>query len=152
MRRRKSPSIIFLAPKIWRCEWPCDAFLQVAGIYEDFYYLADNAGITEFINDKCDQQLLLTNIFMQNFHFHARISPPSVEFYLYDEHKEMSLYDFCWVCRIPFEGSLDEPHHKDVECLLTPLLLGNRGRVPMRESLAYVFLFCATTHYLLGDV
>ena len=36
------------------CEWPCDAFLEAAGIYEDFYYLAGNAGITDFIHDKCD--------------------------------------------------------------------------------------------------
>ena len=27
----------------------------------------------------------------------------------------MSLHDFCAVCRIPFEGSLDEPHRKDVD-------------------------------------
>jgi hypothetical protein len=25
-------------------EWPCDAFLEAARIYEDFYYLAENAG------------------------------------------------------------------------------------------------------------
>ena len=35
------------------CEWPCDAFLRVAGIYEYFYYLAQNADITDFIHDKC---------------------------------------------------------------------------------------------------
>ena len=33
------------------CEWPCDAFLGAAGIYEDFYYLAENAGITDFLLD-----------------------------------------------------------------------------------------------------
>ena len=26
-----------------------------------------------------------------------------MEFYLYDEFKEMSLYDFCWVCLGPWE-------------------------------------------------
>ena len=76
------------------CEWPSDAFLEATEIYEDFCYLTENAGITDFLHDKCDQYLLLTNTFVQNFHFHARRSPPSVEFYLYDEHKEMSLYDF----------------------------------------------------------
>ena len=77
------------------CEWPCDEFLREAEIYEDFYYLAENAGLTDFLHDQREQYLLLTNIFVQNFHFHARRSPPSVEFYLYDVHKEMSLYDFC---------------------------------------------------------
>ena len=92
------------------CEWPCDEFLREAEIYEHFYYLAENAGLTDFLHDQCGQYLLLSNIFVQNFHFHARRSPPSVEFHLYDEVKEMSLYDFCRVCKIPFEGSIEEPH------------------------------------------
>ena len=86
------------------CEWPCDDFLRAAGIYDDFHELAENAGLTTFLHDQREQYLLLTNIFVQNFHFHARSSPPTVLFHLYDEHKEMSLYDFCQVCRIPFEG------------------------------------------------
>ena len=40
--------------EVWPCEWPCDAFLKAVGIYEDFYYLAKNASITDFIHDKCD--------------------------------------------------------------------------------------------------
>ena len=39
------------AMEIWPCEWPCDAFLQAAMIYDDFYYLAKNAGITDFLHD-----------------------------------------------------------------------------------------------------
>ena len=66
------------------CERPCDAFLRAAGIYEDFYYLAENASLTDFLHDQLEQYLLLTNIFVQNFHFHAKKSPPSVEFHLYD--------------------------------------------------------------------
>ena len=50
-------------------EWPSDDFLGAAGIYEDFYELAKNAGLTAFLHDQCDQYLLLTNIFVQNFHF-----------------------------------------------------------------------------------
>ena len=77
------------AAEIWPCEWPCDAFLQAAGIYEDFYHLAGNAGITDFHLDRFNQYLLLTNTFVQNFHFHARKSPPTVDFHLYHEYKEM---------------------------------------------------------------
>ena len=33
------------------CEWPCNEFLEAAGIYKDFYYLADNAGLTDFLHD-----------------------------------------------------------------------------------------------------
>ena len=64
--------------KVRPCEWPSDAFLRVAGIYDDFYYLAENAGITDFLHDKCDQYLQLTNTFVQYFHFHARRSPPTI--------------------------------------------------------------------------
>ena len=66
---------------------------------------------------------------MQNFHFHARRSPPSVEFYLYDEHKEMSLSDFCRVCRIPFEGSIEEPHRNDVEGFIDMIAVGETRKV-----------------------
>ena len=38
------------------CEWPCDAFLRAIGIYDDFYYLTENAGLTNFLLDQCDQQ------------------------------------------------------------------------------------------------
>ena len=111
------------------CEWPSEDFLRAAGIYDDFYELADNAGLTNFLRDQREQYLLLTNIFVQNFHFHARRSPPSVEFYLYDEHKEMSLYDFFRVCRIPFEGSIEEPHRNDVEGFIDTIDVGETRKV-----------------------
>ena len=50
--------------KVWPCEWPCDNFLRAAGIYDDFYELAENAGLTAFLHDQRDQYLLLTNIFV----------------------------------------------------------------------------------------
>ena len=89
------------------CEWPSDDFLRAVGIYEVFHELAKNAGLTAFLPDQCDQYLFPTNSFVQNSHFHSRSSPPMVEFYLYDEHREMSLYDFCRICLVPFEGSRD---------------------------------------------
>ena len=64
------------------CEWPCDEFLREAGIYEDFYYLAENASLTNFLHDQLEQYLLLTNTFVQKIYFHAKESPPLVEFHL----------------------------------------------------------------------
>src|SRR6266536_2025472 len=101
-KKKKPKYNLSRTAKVRPCEWPSDAFLRAAGIYDDFYYLAENAGITDFLHDKCDQYLLLTNTFVQNFHFHTRRSPPTVEFYLYDEHKEMTLYDFSEVCKLPY--------------------------------------------------
>ena len=45
------------------CEWPFDDFLREAGIYDDFYELAENAGLTDFLRDQRKQYLLLTNTF-----------------------------------------------------------------------------------------
>ena len=103
--------------------------MSEAEIYEDFYYLAENAGLTDFLHDQREQYLLLTNTFMRNFHFHARRSPPSVEFYLYDEYKEMPLYDFCRVCKIPFVGSIEEPHHSDVDGFIDRIAVGETRKV-----------------------
>ena len=39
------------------CEWHSDDFLRAAGIYEDFYELAKNAGLTDFLRDQREQYL-----------------------------------------------------------------------------------------------
>ena len=130
--------------EVWPCEWPCDEFLRAVGIYDDYYYLAENAGLTDFLHDQCEQYLLLTNIFVQNFYFHAKKSPRSVEFSLYEEVTEMSLHDFCWVCKIPFVGSIEEPHRSDVDGLIDKIAIGKRGKFPMQELLLYIFLFYIT--------
>ena len=111
------------------CEWPCDAFLRAAGIYDDFYYWAENAGLTDFLHNQCEQYLLLTIIFVQNFYFHAKKSLPTVEFHLYDEVKEMSLHDFCRVCKIPFVGSIEESHHSDVDEFIDRIVVGETRKV-----------------------
>ena len=103
--------------------------MREAWIYEDFYYLAENAGLTDFLHDQREQYLLLTNIFVQNFYFHAKKSPPSVEFHLYDEVEEMSLHDFCRVCKIPFVGSIEEPHCNDVEGFIDEIAVGETRKV-----------------------
>ena len=36
------------------CEWPCDEFLRAAEIHDDFYYFAENAGLTDFLHDQLD--------------------------------------------------------------------------------------------------
>ena len=46
------------------CEWPYDDFLREAGIYEDFYSLIENAGLTEFFHDRIDHYLLITNTYV----------------------------------------------------------------------------------------
>ena len=126
--------------------------MRAAEIYEDFYHLAENAGLIDFLHDQREQYLLLTNIFVQKFYFHAQKSPPSVEFHLYDEVKEMPLHDFCRVCKIPFVGSIEEPHPNDVDEFIDRIVVGKRGKFPTQELLAYIILFYVTLQYLLVDV
>ena len=52
-----------------------------------------------------------------------------MEFHLYDEHKEMSLYDFCRICLVPFEGKTEEPHHDDVEGFIDTITVGETRKV-----------------------
>ena len=104
-------------------------FLRAGGIYEDFHELAQTAGLTAFLHDQCNQYLLLTNTFVQNFYFHPRNSPPTVEFHLYDEPKEMTLYDFCDVCKLPYEGSVSEPLSRDVEDFIVETTVGEERGV-----------------------
>ena len=111
------------------CEWPCDDFLRTAGIYEDFYELAGNAGLTDFLRDQREQYLLLTNTFVQNFYYYPRESPPSVGFHLYDVVKKMSHYDFCRVCLIPFKGTIEEPHRGDVDGFIDTITVGETRKV-----------------------
>ena len=111
------------------CEWPCDDFLRAVGIYDDFYSLANNAGLTDFLHDRMEQYLLLTNTFVQNFYYYPKKSPPLVAFHLYDVAREMSLCDFCAVCKIPFEGSLEEPHRKDVDGFIDTITVGESRKV-----------------------
>ena len=131
------------------CEWPSDDFLRRAGIYEDFYLLIENACLTDFLHDQRHQYLLLTNTFVQNFYFFPKKSPPTVEFHLYDVVKEMPLAEFCEVCKIPFEGTLDEPHRNEVEAFINTITVGETRKVLMQGLLAYIFLFYATLPYLL---
>ena len=123
--------------------------MRAVGIYDDFYELAENAGLTDFPRDQREQYLLLTNTFVQNFHFHSRRSPPSVDFYLYDECKEMSLYEFCEDCKLPFSGSVEEPHRNDVEGFIDTIAVGETRKVsdaritsihfPCSTLLCYIF-------------
>ena len=41
----------------------------------------------------------------------------------------MSLYEFCAVCKIPFEGSLEEPHCKDVDGFIDTITVGETRKV-----------------------
>jgi hypothetical protein len=91
------------------CEWPHNPFLDAAGIRQEFKQFAANSGLSNFIADECEQYYLLTNSFVQSFHFLSRNDPPEVHFNLYAEPYQMPLAEFCNVCLIPSDGDIREP-------------------------------------------
>ena len=72
---------------------------------------------------------LQSDVFVQIFYFHPKKSPPSVEFHLYDEAREMSLREFCAVCKIPLEGSIKEPHRRDVDGFIGMITVGETRKI-----------------------
>ncbi len=111
------------------CEWPSDEFLRAAGLSEDFYYLVENAGLTAFVEDKCSQYLLLTNIFVQSINFYPRKNPPMVEFMIYDVPQCMTLQDFCNVCKLPYVGDIRDPRPRDLEDFIASIVVGEERGV-----------------------
>ena len=76
------------------CEWPHNPFMDGAGIRQEFKQFAGNSGLTGFIEDECEQYHLLTNSFVQSFHFLSRNNPPEVQFNLYAEIRQIPLTEF----------------------------------------------------------
>ena len=83
------------------CEWPHNPFVDGAMICQEFTQFAANAGLTDFIAAECEQYHLLTNSFVQNFHFLSRNNPPEVQFNLYSKTCQIPLTNFCDICLIP---------------------------------------------------
>ena len=57
------------------CEWQHTPFMEGAGILQEFAQYAANAGLPDFIAAECEQYHLLTNSFVQSFHFLSRNNP-----------------------------------------------------------------------------
>lgn len=49
------------------CEWPCETFMVNADIKEEFDIFIHNAGLTDFLADKCAQYNYLTYTFVRHF-------------------------------------------------------------------------------------
>jgi hypothetical protein len=108
------------------CEWPHNAFMNEAGFYQEFAQFVTNTGLTNFLADECDQHHILTNSFVQNFHFLNRLEPPMVRSDLYVGHHEIPLAEFCEICLIPSDGEIREPRPEEFDgflCTLTMFLL-----------------------------
>jgi len=120
--------------------------VEGAGIKEEFYQFIHNTGLASFIADKCPQHLELTKTFTKKFKYFPRES--RVSFNLYDHSFTMPLEMFSEACKLPYEGSLDEPTKAEYESFLVNLCFGEdrgvtQGRINSIHfpSLQYFALF-----------
>ena len=51
------------------CEWPSDEFMDRAGFKDEFYAYVQNAGLEDFLSDKCLQYYYLIDSFVRRFEF-----------------------------------------------------------------------------------
>ena len=52
----------------------------------------------------------------------------------------MTLYDFCNVCKLPYEGSVNEPHPRDVEDFIDEFTIGGERGVSEARVASLHFL------------
>ena len=82
------------------CEWPSNEFMVHAGFKNEFDEYVQNAGLEDFVSDKCRQYYYLTDSFVRRFEFSSKRNTHTILFDLYDESYTMDLEDFNTTCKI----------------------------------------------------
>ena len=72
-----------------------------AGFKDEFYAYLQNAGLEDFLSDKCLQYYYLTDSFVRRFQYICARNSPSVMFDIYDTSYTMDLEDFTTACKLP---------------------------------------------------
>ena len=62
------------------------------------------------------------------------------------------LYDFYEVCKLPYEGSVEEPRPRDVEDFIYEVTMGERRKVSEARVASLHFPVLRYYSYLLGGV
>src|ERR1041385_2628323 len=73
--------------------YPCEAFLEAAGIKEEFYSLCANAGLTRLATCRVSQYRKLTSYFINSFRYNHDAG--IFEFRIYNDLLTMPLSRFC---------------------------------------------------------
>ena len=102
--------------------------MEGAGVLQEFAQYAANVGLTNFIAAECEQYHLLTNSFVQSFHFLPRNNPPEVQFNLYVETLQIPLTEFCDIRMITYDGDF-EPKPAEFDGFYRTLTVGDERGV-----------------------
>src|SRR3954463_12593392 len=73
--------------------FPCEDFMENAGIQEEFYALCANAGLTRLVTSRVQQYETLTAIFVNSFRFYP--DNDTMVFRIYKKMLTMPMSIFC---------------------------------------------------------
>jgi hypothetical protein len=94
--------------KVFPSHYPCSAFMNAAGILQDFQTLLSNAGLEHFVEGEPPQYVKLTMSVVQDFRFSWSTSNPTVHYKIYNKSVDLPLDVFCTAIRVPQWGSLEK--------------------------------------------
>ena len=80
-------------------EFPCEDFMECAGIKEEFYTLCENAGLTRLVTSHVALYETLTAVFVNSFRFYS--DNDTVVFRLYEILLTMPMSKFCETLGLP---------------------------------------------------
>jgi hypothetical protein len=110
--------------------FPCDDFMENAGIKEEFYALCENAGLTRLVTSRVPQYETLTAIFVNSFRFYS--DNDTVVFRLYERLLTMPMSKFCEVLGLP--GLVEKKKRKNIPTVEINTLLDSFCNTEVRPS------------------
>src|ERR1041384_651919 len=110
--------------------FPCDDFMENAGIKEEFYALCENAGLTRLVMSRVQQYETLTAVFVNSFRFYP--DNDTVVFRLYDRLLTMPMSKFCKVLGLP--GLVEKKKRKNIPTVEINTLLDSFCNTEVRKS------------------
>src|ERR1041385_5298059 len=110
--------------------FPCEDFMEDAGIREEFYALCANAGLTWLVTSRVPQYETLTAIFVNSFRFYY--DNYTVVFRLYERLLTMPMSTFCEALGLPC--LVEKKKRKNVQTVALNTLLDSFCNTEVRAS------------------
>src|SRR3954462_4114214 len=110
--------------------FPCDDFMEDAGIKEEFYALCENAGLKQLVTSRVHQYETLTAFFVNSFIFYS--DNDTVVFRLYVRLLTMPMNRFCEVLGLP--GLVEKKKRKNIPTIEINTLLDSFCNTEVRPS------------------
>ena len=111
-------------------EFPCEDFMEDAGIQEEFYAQCANAGLTRLVTSRVPQYETLTPIFVNSFRFYS--DNDTVVFRLYERLLAMPMSIFCEALGLP--GLVEKKKRKNVQTVALNTIIDSFCNTEVRAS------------------